>query len=236
MAHCKPSTIISRVNRRFHSRLHSIHNHYHQSPLNSISYRYLCTRAPPQKLTTTQSFDEIGHSKIDYNAVYKERTGVTSGLWRLRLNMTANTTFDPNNLPKRAELVEKAPWQSTIVILYDFKDNPSLCNEYIRFDGGVRLERILEDMDSVAGNVAEVHANNSDGYPLSFVTAAVDRIDMKRRFPMSKNLIMEGMPIHVGKSSVNIQITIMDKNDRNIVICTGMLLCCVIICDFWRVY
>ena len=183
---------------------------------------------PKQKKSGLRGIsDDIGHAVIDYSTIYKERTGVTSGLWRLRLNLTqekekvAQSNIDSGNLPVRAPLIEKAPWQSSIVVLYDFPNNPSILNEYIRFDGGVRFGRILEDMDSLAGNVAETHGDNDDGYPISFVTASVDRIDLKRRFPLNRTLVMQGTPIYVGRSSINVQISIFDKHDENIIICTA---------------
>ena len=177
---------------------------------------------PEQKETALKpSHDPLGHAVIDYSTIYKERTGVTSGLWRLRLNLTQEDKTLPKVPPQRAPLVEKPPWQSSIVVCYDFNNNKSILNEYIRFDGGVRFGRILEDMDSLAGNVAETHGDNDDGYPISFVTASVDRIDLKRRFPLNRCLIMQGTPIYVGRSSVNVQIKVMDKFDENIEICSA---------------
>ena len=206
-----------------------VHSYRHRS---KQCIRYFCTSSngsdgPTQPKTGFNShISDIGHANIDYSTIYKERTGVTSGLWRLRLNQTKegkkqNGRTSSDKLPERAPLQERPPWQSEIVVSYDFLDNQSILNEYIRFDGGVRFGRILEDMDSLAGNVAECHADNDDDYPLSFVTAAVDRIDLKRRFPLNKNLVMEGKPIYVGTSSVNVAIRVYDKKDPDFLICSA---------------
>eukprot|EP01084_Bolivina_argentea_P087445 157938_1 len=189
-------------------------HHIIKSNLIHGSNKYFCSTQHPAD-------DGIGHVNINYSTIYKERTGITSGLWRLRANLIGHDTIDTNNPPKRGPLIEKPPWQSSILVLYEFVNNETILSEYIRFDGGVRFGRILEDMDSLAGNIAECHADNDDGYPISFVTAAVDRIDLKRRFPLNKNLVMQGTPIYVGKSSMNVQISVYDKNDTNFIICTA---------------
>eukprot|EP01083_Nonionella_stella_P034410 94184_1 len=184
-----------------------------------LQTRY-CSNNPTEPVGSAPT--EPGFAKIDYSRIYKDRTGITSGLWRLRLSLVDHDAIDPcNPPPTRSPLIARPPWQSSILVLYDFVCNESTLSEYIRFDGGVRFERILEDMDSLAGNVAEAHASNDDGYPLSFVTAAVDRIDLKRRFPLNINLVMQGIPIYVGKSSINIQLSVHAKDDANFVICTA---------------
>ena len=114
--------------------------------------------------------------------------------------------------------MERNAADSVVEVNYNFKDNHNMRNEYTRFDGGVRLEKILEDMDALAGNVAQIHSDNNDNYPISFVTASVDRIDMLRRMPMNRNLVMQGRIVYVGSSSCNIRISIYDRNSPEYVV------------------
>ncbi len=53
----------------------------------------------------------------------------------------------------------------------------------------IRLGKVLEDLDAFAGGVAYSH---SDGFshdrPLTIVTASVDKISLKERPPLDKDL------------------------------------------------
>jgi len=59
-----------------------------------------------------------------------------------------------------------------------------LNSQYIRFDGGVRFGKLLEDMDAIAGNVAFMH---TQGKTVN-VTAIVDNIGVRRHIPMDADL------------------------------------------------
>ena len=81
---------------------------------------------------------------------------------------------------ERAPLVERNVADSVVEASHDMR------NEYARFDGGVCLEKILPDMVALAGNVAQIHSDNNDNYPISFVTASVDRLDMLQHLQMNR--------------------------------------------------
>jgi len=49
------------------------------------------------------------------------------------------------------------PLDSFWSVSLPFDTDPGLYDEYVRFDGGIRFERILEDMDAFAGHVAHLH-------------------------------------------------------------------------------
>ena len=49
------------------------------------------------------------------------------------------------------------PLDSFWSVSLPFDSELSLYDDYVRFDGGVRFERILEDLDAFAGNVAHLH-------------------------------------------------------------------------------
>ncbi|KAJ1943748.1 hypothetical protein FBU59_002814, partial [Linderina macrospora] len=91
-----------------------------------------------------------------------------------------------------------------------FKDNRALREEYVNFYGEIRLGKVLEDLDRVAGAVAYKHASDQHGElaPIVFVTASVDRIDLKQRLSPNKNYRLAGMVTYVGFSSLEIYIQV----------------------------
>ncbi|KAJ1797849.1 hypothetical protein LPJ59_002876 [Coemansia sp. RSA 2399] len=89
-----------------------------------------------------------------------------------------------------------------------FKDNLALREEYINFYGDIRLGKVLEDLDRLAGAVAYKHASDANGdlAPIIFVTAAVDRIDLKATLSPNRNYRLTGTVTFVGFSSMEINI------------------------------
>ncbi|KAJ2711965.1 hypothetical protein H4R19_002997 [Coemansia spiralis] len=88
-----------------------------------------------------------------------------------------------------------------------FKDNLALREEYINSYGNIRLGKVLEDLDRLAGAVAYKHASDANGdlAPcVLFVTASVDRIDLKSRISPDHNYRLSGTVTYVGFSSLEI--------------------------------
>ena len=122
------------------------------------------------------------------------------------------------------------PSDSSLSILLPLSSSPTLYDQYVRFDGGVRFEKILEDLDAFAANVAHLHillgsskdppSPSSSPSPSSprgrylppsdvmLVTASVDSIVMQRRFPMDRDVVMRGRVTWVGTSSLEVIISI----------------------------
>ncbi|KAJ2002088.1 hypothetical protein H4R26_003788, partial [Coemansia thaxteri] len=91
-----------------------------------------------------------------------------------------------------------------------FKDNLALREEYINSYGEIRLGKVLEDLDRLAGAVAYKHASDARGElaPTVFVTAAVDRIDLKLALSPTRNYRLAGTVTSVGFSSMEIYIRV----------------------------
>ncbi|KAJ2753848.1 hypothetical protein IWQ56_006567, partial [Coemansia nantahalensis] len=87
-----------------------------------------------------------------------------------------------------------------------FKDSLALREEYINSYGDIRLGKVLEDLDRLAGGVAYKHASDANGdlAPSVFVTASVDRIDLKSRISPDHNYRLSGTVTYVGFSSMEI--------------------------------
>jgi acyl-coenzyme A thioesterase 9 len=72
----------------------------------------------------------------------------------------------------------------------------------------MRIGKLLEDLDALAGNIAFYHVRNEDNaaaLPL-IVTASVDRIRLKKTSPtMSSDQVLSGRVTYVGTSSMEIR-------------------------------
>ena len=92
----------------------------------------------------------------------------------------------------------------------------------VRFDGGIRFEKILEDLDAFAANVSHMHltlgSGKGDYLPpgqVMLVTASVDSIVLQRRFTMDSDAVMRGRCTWVGNSSLEVNIAIFALEPRH---------------------
>ena len=112
------------------------------------------------------------------------------------------------------------PADSALSIQLPLKSSPLIYDQYVRFDGGVRFEKVLEDLDAFAANIAHMHLllgstkldmQGQAAYlppgEVMLVTATVDSIVLQRRFPMDHDVLMEGRVAWVGTSSLEVNIT-----------------------------
>jgi len=114
------------------------------------------------------------------------------------------------------------PSDSHLCIELPFKSQPAFHDEYVRFDGGVRFGKILEDMDAFAANIAHMHVllgseKNSNLPPnkIMLVTASLESIVLKCRFPMDRDVLMRGNVVYVGRSSIEVWIEMVAINNKN---------------------
>ncbi|KAM3586127.1 hypothetical protein VKS41_002656 [Umbelopsis sp. WA50703] len=107
--------------------------------------------------------------------------------------------------PKERTLVEKTMADSYMEEYLPLKSSPNLLEEYIFFDGRIRLGKILEDLDALAGAIAYKHVDNPpEAPPVTIVTASVDRLDLL--LPnQPEDLRLSGHVAYVGKSSMEME-------------------------------
>mmetsp|Transcript_48147 Transcript_48147/g.112598 ORF Transcript_48147/g.112598 Transcript_48147/m.112598 type:complete len:407 (-) Transcript_48147:112-1332(-) len=94
---------------------------------------------------------------------------------------------------------------SSHAVLYKFSKVTSLRDEYVGNTGKMLVGRILEDLDALAGNVANdwcQEMKSSDGSPPVLVTAAVDRIRLRRPVHITEDVVLSGQTIWTGSSSM----------------------------------
>lgn len=167
-----------------------------------------------RKPDSTRYFSEVGSSRGFSqswpSSTLLSRTSTTSIIWKMRSDIEKERKL--NHSFKELQDEAKSPNESQIKLPLNFQSDKRLCSEYLRFDGGVRFELLLEDLDAAAGNVAFSHSYA--GYPnhpqISFVTAACDGISMNRRFPMDKDLELFGYVSWVGSSSMEIVLEVRE--------------------------
>jgi len=120
------------------------------------------------------------------------KSSVTQELWRRR------DTLDPEIIESHA-------------IRYNFAGSEDLRHEYVANTGRVRIGKLLEDLDALAGNVAFdwcQPVRSRDGRDVLLVTAAVDRIRFTRPLSITEDVMATGKIIWTGNSSMLARIQI----------------------------
>lgn len=100
--------------------------------------------------------------------------------------------------PKRPHKIE---------VCYPFSSDRALQEQYRNPWGAVRIGKLLEDLDSMAGTVAYQHCDDGDSrtrLPL-LVTASVDAIKLRTRLDLSKDMHMSGAVVWTGRSAMDIE-------------------------------
>ncbi|ORY75819.1 HotDog domain-containing protein [Protomyces lactucae-debilis] len=89
-----------------------------------------------------------------------------------------------------------------------FSTDPDSREDYINTYGGVRIAKLLEDLDALSGAISYRHADDSNHHtlPLAIVTATVDRIDLLNVLDIDRDMRLSGHVSYVGRSSMEITI------------------------------
>lgn len=151
------------------------------------------------------------------------RTSTTCQLWAKRAEILrkhkpfpsdseSTTAPDMNQEPF---LLVKKPSDSFVEINYPFSSNKSIRDEYVNIYGNIRFGKILEDLDAMAGNIANIHAddNNPSTRPLNLVTASLDRMDLLSKMELNNDMRMCGNVSYAGTSSIEVRI-VLETNDK----------------------
>ncbi len=116
---------------------------------------------------------------------------------------------NPNITNENDEDTGKPPKDSYVEVSYPFSSDALLWEAYRNPWGQMRLGRLFEDLDALAGNIAFFHAggsssNSSNNYPI-IVTASVDRIRLRHRPPAGSDQKLSGQVTWTGTSSMEIR-------------------------------
>ena len=118
----------------------------------------------------------------------------------------------PDAVVPGGALTPKRPSESRTSITYGFASDTFLREQYGSPFGKIRIARLLEDLDSLAGNIAFSHVDDNDPRTIepTLVTASVDTIRVARRLSLYEDVVLSGEVTHVGRSSLEISMQITD--------------------------
>lgn len=108
----------------------------------------------------------------------------------------------------------KPPSASLLTVVLPFGSDAAMRRMYINFRGQLRVGRLLEELDSFAGNVAYLHVDDGDERtePPLLVTASTDRVDLLHYpLPADRDLVLSGCVSYVGQSSLNVDVDLMTR-------------------------
>ncbi|XP_065876800.1 acyl-coenzyme A thioesterase 2, chloroplastic [Euphorbia lathyris] len=136
---------------------------------------------------------------------------VTNALWEARSQIFERLLDPPKDAPPQSELLTKTPNQSRTSILYNFSSDYILREQYRDPCNEVRIGKLLEDLDALAGTISVKHCSDDDctTRPLLLVTASVDKIVLKKPISVDNDLKIVGSVIWVGRSSIEIQLEVI---------------------------
>lgn len=125
---------------------------------------------------------------------FVDKTPITAQLWQMR-NSEDRISENDNVVSDASRSTEaRTSEQSRIVMRYCFSSDSHLRDLYVDHTGNILTGKLLEDLDALAGNVANKHCcdENLASKRLSLVTASVDEIIQSSPIPTSDDLVLTG--------------------------------------------
>ncbi|KAL3506902.1 hypothetical protein ACH5RR_032284 [Cinchona calisaya] len=137
---------------------------------------------------------------------------VTNALWEARSSIFERLSNNnvPADAPSPNELIAKPPSKSRTSIVYKFSNDYILREQYRNPWNEIRMGKLLEDLDALAGTISFKHCSRDDSTtrPLLLVTASVDKIVLKKPIRVDTDLTITGAVTWVGRSSLEIQMEV----------------------------
>ncbi|KAL0390308.1 UNVERIFIED_CONTAM: Acyl-coenzyme A thioesterase 9, mitochondrial [Sesamum calycinum] len=135
---------------------------------------------------------------------------MTIALWETKSSIFERLLDPPLDAPPQTELLQKTPSQSRMTILYNFSTDYILREQYRDAWNEVRIGKLLEDLDALAGTISVKHCSDDDSTtrPLYLVTASVDKMVLKKPVRVDADLKIAGAVTWVGRSSIEIQLDV----------------------------
>ncbi|XP_056161471.1 acyl-coenzyme A thioesterase 2, chloroplastic-like [Syzygium oleosum] len=135
---------------------------------------------------------------------------VTNALWEARSKMFEEAGASGSAASPGSELVPRSPSRSRTSIFYKFSGDYVLREQYRNPWNKIRMGKLVEDLDALAGTICYKHCSSDDGTtrPLLLVTASVDRMVLKRPIRIDTDLQIAGAVTWVGRSSMEIQLEV----------------------------
>ncbi|KAF8393822.1 hypothetical protein HHK36_020020 [Tetracentron sinense] len=139
---------------------------------------------------------------------------VTNALWEARSSIFEKLLDPQMDAPPQSELLTKTPSQSRVSIFYNFSSDYILREQYRNPWNVIRTGKLLEDLDALAGTISIKHCIDDDSTtrPLLLVTAAVDKMVLKKPIRVDTDLKISGAVTWVGRSSIEIQLEVTQQS------------------------
>ncbi|KAH6815977.1 Thioesterase/thiol ester dehydrase-isomerase superfamily protein [Perilla frutescens var. hirtella] len=141
---------------------------------------------------------------------------VTNALWEARSIFFEKMSNVSENGSIQSELVTKAPSGSRTSILYKFSSDYILREQYRNPWNEVRMGKLLEDLDALAGTISFKHCSSEESStrPLMLVTASVDKMVLRKPIKVDTDLTIAGAVTWVGRSSMEIQLEVTQSSEE----------------------
>uniref|UniRef100_A0A5B7C396 HotDog ACOT-type domain-containing protein n=1 Tax=Davidia involucrata TaxID=16924 RepID=A0A5B7C396_DAVIN len=141
---------------------------------------------------------------------------VTNALWEARSTIFERLSNVSPDAPAQSELITKTPSHSRTSILYIFSSDYILREQYRNPWNEIRMGKLLEDLDALAGTISFKHCSNDDSTtrPLLLVTASVDKMVLKKPIRVDTDLKIVGAVTWVGRSSMEIQLEVIQSTEE----------------------
>ncbi|KAJ8774765.1 hypothetical protein K2173_017211 [Erythroxylum novogranatense] len=135
---------------------------------------------------------------------------VTNALWEARSRIFEKEIDPRTDGISQTELIAKTPSKSRTSVFYKFSSDYILKEQYRNPWNEIRMGKLVEDLDALAGTISYKHCCNDEGTtrPLLLVTASVDRMVLKKPIRVDTDLKIGGAVTWVGRSSMEIQLEV----------------------------
>ncbi|CAL0312089.1 unnamed protein product [Lupinus luteus] len=194
------------------------------SPLNNHLHNHLTTSPPHDSNSTTNTTTKT--SSIDAGSSNRKpisqwpgmfHSPATHALWEARSSIFENPVDGNAVSSSQIQPVPKPPSRSRTSIFYNFSFDQILREQYRNPWNHIRMGKLVEDFDALAGTIAFKHCSNEDGtaMPLLLVTASVDRMVLKKPIHIDSDLTIVGAVTWVGRSSMEIQLELIQPAQGN---------------------
>ncbi|MCD9559069.1 Acyl-coenzyme A thioesterase 9, mitochondrial [Datura stramonium] len=124
----------------------------------------------------------------------------SGGFHQFSLLLSSSSSRCSVNSANDDHLIAKTPSVSRTGVLYKFSSDYALRERYRNPMNEIRIEKLLEDMDALAGTISYKLKS------LTLVTASVENVILKKPICIDTDLTIEGAVTWVGCSSLEIQL------------------------------
>ncbi|KAH7685106.1 Acyl-CoA hydrolase protein [Dioscorea alata] len=186
--------------------------------------------SPPIHVVSTVAspFDKNPASAIDAGSSLRKplslwpgmyHSPVTNALWEARSSIFERLLDESRDGPPQSQLLTKTPSQSRTSIVYGFSSDYILREQYRDPWNEVRIGKLLEDLDALAGTISVKHCSDDDSTtrPLLLVTASVDKMVLKRPIQVDTDVKISGAVTWVGRSSIEIRMEVTQPQEDGLV-------------------